>query len=516
MNHITYDDFFCEENAYFTSSYTKIKHLIIREGVDTIGESSYSNKFGGIKFNLPNLVSIHFPNTLKTVETYAFAKCTKLKDVNLPDSLVSIGNRAFWQVEAFKDSVVFPHNVGVYYVGCFANGDMVFDLNTYAWVTDVKLYQNQNVFLSSNVKTVSFADINNINDTINLHLEALTPPFVKSIPYYNTKKVNVYVPKSSLSLYLANESWSKFNLFAEPNPAKKVMLDKDSLRLQKGHVDMLVATIVPTDADTQTINWFSDDKSIANIDANGNVSAISSGSTYIYASLTDNPSLRDSCLVTVYQPVTGLQLNNSEKEVNVGESFNLTTTISPYDADDKSVIWESGNDSIATVVDGKVTGVKAGTVTIKAKSASNNDISATCEVTVLQPVEGIQLDKNSYTLNEIGDTVQLKANILPEDASNKNINWRSTDEKVCIVSNGKVVAVGFGTAVIIATTADGGYMATCTIKVDSSAAGIDNIVAAQVDNYEIYDVTGKRLNSLRRGVNIIKLLNGKVKKLVIK
>lgn len=299
-------------------------------------------------------------------------------------------------------------------------------------------------------------------------------------------------------------------------PAEGIRLDKDTLKLQKGYSSQLLATVLPSDADFKELNWTSANDAIAKVDTNGKVVAVSSGSSYIYVSLVDDSKIKDSCLVTVYQPVTGIQLNKTEKEIKVGKSFHLTPTIIPYDADNKSVIWQSENESIATVVNGRVTGIKAGTVVIKAISAYNQDISATCEVTVLQPVESIQVNKNNYTLNEIGDIVQLTATVLPVDASNKDVNWRSSDESICIVSNGKVVAVGYGMAIIMATTADGGYMATCTVKVEQSTTGIESFFIGDKDKYEIFDITGKKLESLHRGINIIKLQNGKVGKIIIK
>ena len=96
-------------------------------------------------------------------------------------------------------------------------------------------------------------------------------------------------------------------------------------------------------------------------------------------------------------------------------------------------------------------------------SDENSAIRDSCKISVLQPVTGIQLDYKTYELNGIGDSFKLNATIIPEGASNKNIRWISSDESVCIVSNGQVIAVGTGTCVIIANTEDGGYIATCTV-----------------------------------------------------
>ncbi len=493
---------------YYTSI---VKHLILREGVDSLtrkGEVGKGDRFFSYS---KSLVSLSLPSTLKYVDTtlpseayfgsYApglFSNLTKLVKVNLPDSIEYLQDRMFINVPAFKDTVRLPKKLKEFYPTTFGT-------------SSTTVPDNQVVYIPDSVSIIHFVAPNNYWEC---HVKREEPLPINKYTGESYKKIHVYVPKSALTLY-QKSNWNAFTLHAEPNPAVGISIDKDSLKLHKGNTGRLSVTIIPDNADYQKINWFSANAAIANVDTNGVVKAVSTGSTYVYASIVDNTQLIDSCLIIAFQPVTGLQLNNSEKEIKVGDSFILTASISPYDADDKSVIWKSDKDSVATVVDGKVTGEKAGTVKIIATSASNNDISATCEVTVLQPVKGIQLDNNSFTLNEIGDTIQLFATVLPDDASNKTVNWRSNDEKVCIVSNGKVVAVGYGTAVIIATTVDGGYMATCTVKVEASTSVIENIVTTQAGNYEIYDVTGKRLNSLHRGINIIKSQTGKVRKKVI-
>lgn len=88
-------------------------------------------------------------------------------------------------------------------------------------------------------------------------------------------------------------------------------------------------------------------------------------------------------------------------------------------------------------------------------------------------VTGIELDQSSISLTEIGENVQLKANVLPHDATNKNVRWSSSNPSVAIVSKGNVVCVGYGTAVILATTEDGGFMATCVVNVASRIEGIE-------------------------------------------
>ncbi|MBR0300091.1 MAG: Ig-like domain-containing protein [Bacteroidales bacterium] len=81
------------------------------------------------------------------------------------------------------------------------------------------------------------------------------------------------------------------------------------------------------------------------------------------------------------------------------------------------------------------------------------------------PVTGVELNESSLQLYK-GATAQLTATVTPEDASNKQVVWSSSDESIATVSeNGVVSGVGVGTAEISVTTVDGGFTATCTITV---------------------------------------------------
>ena len=163
-------------------------------------------------------------------------------------------------------------------------------------------------------------------------------------------------------------------------------------------------------------------------------------------------------------------MDKHSTNLNVGQSELLYATASPVNADNKTLIWSSTDNSILDVDNyGNVTAKKRGVVFVKATSEDNPLAVDSCKVTVNQPVTGITLNHKSCELHKIGETIQLVATVLPEDASNKEVRWVSSNESVCMVANGTVVAVGYGTSVIIATTVDGNYMATCTVTVVEGA-----------------------------------------------
>ena len=210
----------------------------------------------------------------------------------------------------------------------------------------------------------------------------------------------------------------------------------------------------------------------------------------ITVSSVSNPEVKDSCEIIVIQPAQSVEINETAIILiqNKG-TMQLDATISPDDTTDKTILWSS-SDTIVAVVDscGFVTARKAGKAIITAKAASNTAAKATCEVTVIQPVEGITLSETRLIMRELGEMAKLTANVQPEDASDKSVRWASYNQSVCTVTeNGTVIAVGYGNAIIVATTVDGGYAATCvvrvTVKADVNADGMVDVadIATVID-----------------------------------
>ena len=165
--------------------------------------------------------------------------------------------------------------------------------------------------------------------------------------------------------------------------------------------------------------------------------------------------------------VTGVTLDKSALSLTPGKSETLTATVAPNDATNQNVTWSSNNSDVATVTDGKVTAVKAGTATITVTTADGNK-TASCNVTVTQPVTGVTLDKSELSLFP-GESETLTATVAPNDATNQAVTWKSSNDDVATVTDGKVIAVKAGTATITVTTEDGGYTASCKVTVTDAA-----------------------------------------------
>ena len=169
-----------------------------------------------------------------------------------------------------------------------------------------------------------------------------------------------------------------------PVPVTGVSLNKNSLSLTVGGKDTLIATVAPTNASNQKVNWSSSNDKIASVDSNGNVTAVAQGSATITATTEDGKKTA-TCSVTVTAStvaVTGVTLDKSSATVNVNGTTQLTATVAPSNASNKNVIWKSSNTNIATVdSNGKVTGKAVGEATITVTTADGGK-TATCKVTV--------------------------------------------------------------------------------------------------------------------------------------
>lgn len=213
--------------------------------------------------------------------------------------------------------------------------------------------------------------------------------------------------------------------------------------------------------------------------------------------------------------VSGVALNKKVATVNVGKKVTVKATVTPANADNKTLAWTSSNTKIATVSNGVVKGVKAGRVIITAKTTDGSNISATCTVTVKQPVTRISLSKKAtmYT----GKKLTLKAKVNPANASNKALTWKSSNTKIAkVASNGVVTGVKAGTVKITATAKDGSRKsATCTVTVRQSVSKITlsktNVVLPKKGSSYNVRVTVAPKNAYNKNV-AVKSANTKVVK----
>ena len=239
---------------------------------------------------------------------------------------------------------------------------------------------------------------------------------------------------------------------------------------------------MPENATDKSVVWESGNESAATVSQEGLVTAVGEGKATITVKTNDG-GFSASCEVTVNKKViavTSVVLGNTELTLVEGEEEKLAVAVTPENATDKSVVWESGNESVATVSqEGLVTAVGEGKATITVKT-NDGGFSASCEVTVKKKViavTGVKLSAASMTLRE-GEKGTLTATVEPANATNKNVEWWTSDLDVVSVistsggSNGYVEA---GKATVTVKTEDGEFSASCEITVEKKEVPVTGI-----------------------------------------
>ena len=163
-----------------------------------------------------------------------------------------------------------------------------------------------------------------------------------------------------------------------------VTLKKTSLTMQVGKTQTLSVTVKPTNADIRNVIWTSSNTKVATVDSKGKVKAIGKGTATITATAADGSGKNAACKVTVVKKiVTGVTIKCKANTIKKKKTLTLTATVQPTNADIKDVTWKSSNTKVATVdSNGKVCGIKKGTVTITATAKDGSGKKDTMKVTV--------------------------------------------------------------------------------------------------------------------------------------
>ena len=214
----------------------------------------------------------------------------------------------------------------------------------------------------------------------------------------------------------------------DPNPepeeikVESIALNIQDITLEVGETTTLQATITPDNATNKNISWSSENENIASVDDNGEVTAQGAGETTIIVTTEDGKKTA-TCIVTVTEPepepepeeikVENVTLNSQNEELEIGETVTLVETITPSDATNKNVTWNSDNTDVATVNNGVVTAVGEGTANITVITQDENK-TATCRVTVIKEVEEI-ISTISYDITEL-----TNKNVIASITFNKN------------------------------------------------------------------------------------------------
>lgn len=232
-----------------------------------------------------------------------------------------------------------------------------------------------------------------------------------------------------------------------------------------------------------SVNFYtlSGEENVVSISNSGRITATGVGSDYVVIESNADSNVYASIYVTVTSSggssptVSSVSVSPSSLslDLNGTKTGTLTATVSGTNNPSQAVTWFSSNTSVVTVsASGVVTAKATGNATVTATSQADGTKSGTCTVTVSDStvhVTGVSLNKNSTSLT-VGETETLTATVSPNNATNKNVTWSSSNTSIATVSNGQISAMATGNAIITVTTTDGSYTATCTVTVSAAQA----------------------------------------------
>ena len=462
----------------------------------------------------PELLSVTIPSTVTEIGAWAFSDCPKMTRLTINGGIATIGNDLFKgtnieeltlgsEVTSIKNLGLNPATIISYAVTPPECDESTF--TGYDAVLTVP-EEGYNDYLTADYWSNFFvADAISLNeDNVTLYVGEIHT-LIATVYSVNLKDPHVVWTSSDESVATVDDNGNitavgvgecditatcqnvsaTCHVTVQPVLPESITLNSENEDIFIGDTFQLIATILPENTTDKTVTWTSSNENIATVDENGLVTAVGVGECDITATC-QNVTATCHFSVLPILPVA-ITLNTEDASILIGNTFQLTATVIPENTTDKTVTWASSDENIATVDEnGLVTAVGVGECDI---TVTCQNVSATCHITVL-PIrpESITLNTEEASVL-IGNTFQLTATVLPENTSDKTVNWTSSDENIATVDeNGLVTAVFVGNCDITATCQN--VSATCHITVlpilpESISQGLDSAMIKQGNSIQL-------------------------------
>lgn len=233
----------------------------------------------------------------------------------------------------------------------------------------------------------------------------------------------------------------------------------------------LEGKVYPSNAVDSSITWSSDNPSVASVSSSGELTAVGVGTVTISAKTSRGTTTRFTVKVNEVF-AEKIVIENKLESIFVGDSQSLNVAFTPENTTDKTIVWTSDNDDIATVsIDGMLTGISEGKTII---TAVYKDFFDSFEV----EVKPVLADKINIKINDVnskeynlkkGEKIQFKAEVLPENTTDKTVEWSVSDKNIATIDeNGLLTCIESGTVIVTASTVNG-VMEEVEVEVSSNA-----------------------------------------------
>ena len=264
--------------------------------------------------------------------------------------------------------------------------------------------------------------------TVTSDMTSLTLVYKEKASTEKPKKANEQEPAKTETTSESDDASDADTKAAETQLQEFYITSAKSL-ITKGESVQLTAHFRPSDYANKNVTWESENPDVATVDENGKVTSITEGTVTIKATAQGNTDFTDTITITVDPiKVTSIEITGNTAEYLLpGNTVQLSATSKPDNADDKTIVWESDNEKVATVdQNGLVKAVKQGTTIIRAKNEvsgafsevritvyNNKPVVVTVNVWVTN-----QNQNKSYTFNIPQDGTEVTPSQVARDTNN--------------------------------------------------------------------------------------------------
>lgn len=492
------------KDSYFSGPFYNCKELrsvTFETGTTRVAENLFRKCYG--------IEEIEIPDTVTSIDSYAFENCKNLKDVKIGEGVVLIGNAAFFGCDSIKN-VKIPDSVtqinSYAFQECSALSSIeipnnVIEVGKFAFEKCISLKE---VYIANSVKVMGescFSECKNLEKT---HISDSIKNITSNMFYNCSSLKEINLPETLTTI----QSSAFYNCDSLPEmelPKNVQTIDHDAFY----DCDGITKLVIPDSVTSIGNNAFNSCELLSNVSLGTGLTAIPEGCfancpslkeiVLPYRMQTINAKAFNACTaltdVTIPRSVTTIgsqvfsypakmtiygiagtyaetyandnsikfmnkevkatqaTLDKQEVTLNRGASTRLVLSVIPSAFTDQ-VTWKCADTDIATIAeDGTLCANAVGTTTVK---VIVGDVSASCKVTVVQPVSSVYISENSGISMEGGTSSQLTVNVYPDTAFNKAVKWESSDESIVSVSQtGEIKALKKGDARITVTALDG-------------------------------------------------------------